>query len=528
MNNLSQTLEKEKKLCLYSLAVTFLWGLLAHGYGIMDSNFSHDSLNEFNGLIFGNQWKIQLGRFLIPVYRNFSRTDLTLPWLIGILGLLWCGLAVYLVIRIFQIENPFLIFMTAGIFTANLTISSTIATFIHDFDCYMLSLMLSVAAVFCWKKHSWGWVAGALPLFLSLALYQSFIAVTIALVMIVCMLDLLEEVPFRDVFLHGLKAITMLLLAGVMYYVGMKAVQKVTGITMITGKYNTVDRALDLFSLTAQDLIYLIRQTYLFGYEKFVNAVSPYPALSSMASKLVLLFICICVLLGLLKRNVKLPAKLLCLVLLVLLPFAMNIMHFMTFEQAHELMRFGLWLTYLFALLLGRWLAGYLKAVKIPSLSGILGKAANVPAILCAFLVTIVVYGNVQTANAMYLKKDLEHDAYMAVMNRVVYRMESYEGYEPGVTPIALVGLPAQMADIVPGFETYRDPNGMWMSDALCFADRDRWRRYFDTVLMNSALFAPADIWYGMANHPQVVDMPIYPASGSLAMVDGVLVMKLS
>jgi hypothetical protein len=128
----------------------------------------------------------------------------------------------------------------------------------------------------------------------------------------------------------------------------------------------------------------------------------------------------------------------------------------------------------------------------------------------------------------MYLKKDLEHDAYMAVMNRVVYRIESYEGYESGVTPIALVGLPAQMADIVPGFETYRDPNGMWMSDVLCFADRDRWRRYFDTVLMNSALFAPADIWYGMANHPQVVDMPIYPASGSLAMVDDVLVIKLS
>jgi hypothetical protein len=95
-------------------------------------------------------------------------------------------------------------------------------------------------------------------------------------------------------------------------------------------------------------------------------------------------------------------------------------------------------------------------------------------------------------------------------------------------TPIALVGLPSQMADIVPGFETYRDPNGMWMSDALCFADHDRWRRYFDTVLMNSALFAPEDIWYGMADHPQVVEMPVYPASDSLAMVDGVLVMKLS
>ena len=151
MNNLSQTLEKEKKLCLYSLAVTFLWGLLAHGYGIMDSNFSHDSLTEFNGLIFGNHVKISVGRFFVPIYRNFSRTDLTLPWLIGLLGLFWCGLAVYLVIRLFQIENKATIVIVSGIFTVNLTVSSTIATFIHDFDCDMLSLMLSVAAAFCWR-----------------------------------------------------------------------------------------------------------------------------------------------------------------------------------------------------------------------------------------------------------------------------------------------------------------------------------------------------------------------------------------
>ena len=55
MWNLSQTLEKEKKLCLYALAATFIWGFLAHGYGIVDSNFSHDSLAEFNSILFGNQ-----------------------------------------------------------------------------------------------------------------------------------------------------------------------------------------------------------------------------------------------------------------------------------------------------------------------------------------------------------------------------------------------------------------------------------------------------------------------------------------
>jgi len=527
MTNLSQTLEKEKKLCLFSLAATFLWGLLAHGYGIIDSNFSHDSLTEFNSVIFGNQVKIMVGRYFVPFYRIFSRTDLALPWLIGLLGLFWCGLAVYLAARIFQIENKVMIFMTAGIFTANLTVSSTIATFIHDFDCDMLSLLFAVAAAYCWKKHPWGWLAGALPLMLSLAIYQSYIATTIVLVMLVCMLDLLEEVPFREVFIRGLKAVAMLLLGGILYYITMKTVLKYTGLPMLTGKYNTLDNALNILSLSSFDFKYLIKTTYLLWYEKLVNVISPYPAITVFCSKLILAFICGCVFLGVLKRNVKIPAKLLCVVLLILLPFAMNIMYFLTIEQSHELMRFALWLTYLFALLLGRWLTGYLKDVKIPRVSSIFHKIAKVPAILCAVLVAVVVYGNVQTANAMYLKKDLEHDAYMAVMNRIIYRIESFEGYEPGVTPIAIVGLPEQMADIVPGFENYRDPNGMYYSDVLVFADRDRWRAYFDYFMMNSAAFASADVWYSMPENPLVAEMPVYPAAGSLAMIDDVLVVKV-
>lgn len=528
MTTLSQVLEKEKKLCLFSLAATFIWGFLAHGYGIMDSNFSHDSLAEFNSIIFGNHLKIITGRFLSPIYRNFSRTDLTLPWLIGILGLLWCGLAVYLATRIFRIENKAMIFITAGIFTTNLTVSSTLATFIHDFDSDMLSLMFSVAAVYCWRMHPWGWLAGAFALMLSLGFYQSYIATTITLAMFVCILDLLEEVPFRNVLIRGLKAIGMLLLGGLLYYITMNAAAAYAGLTISSGAQNSMDNALKVLGMTFPDLMNLVRSTYLSWYEKLVNVISPYPAISAMTSRLILYFICGCVFLGLLKRNVKVPEKLLCIVLMILLPFAMNIMNFLTSGQAHELMRFALWLTYLFALLLGRWLAGYLREVNIPRIAKALKKIAYVPTVVCMLLVTILVHGGVQTANAMYLKKDLEHDAYMAAVNRIVYRMESFDGYEPGVTPVVIIGLPEQISDIVPGFETYRDPNGMYLSDVLCYAEQSRWRRYFDNIMMNPAVFASGDVWNSMPEHPQVAAMPAYPAADSLALIDGVLVVKLS
>lgn len=38
-------------------------------------------------------------------------------------------------------------------------------------------------------------------------------------------------------------------------------------------------------------------------------------------------------------------------------------------------------------------------------------------------------------ANQMYLKKDLEYDATLSVMTRVVDRIEQVEGYIPGETP---------------------------------------------------------------------------------------------
>ena len=56
-----------KSQLILSLVFTFVWGILAHGYAFMHNYFSHDSLHEFNADVWGNTWKIQLGRFLVPI-----------------------------------------------------------------------------------------------------------------------------------------------------------------------------------------------------------------------------------------------------------------------------------------------------------------------------------------------------------------------------------------------------------------------------------------------------------------------------
>ena len=58
MSCLTAWYEKNKKMLLFALVCTFLWGMLAHGYCFFDNSFSHDSLSEFHGAIFGNGVKM--------------------------------------------------------------------------------------------------------------------------------------------------------------------------------------------------------------------------------------------------------------------------------------------------------------------------------------------------------------------------------------------------------------------------------------------------------------------------------------
>ena len=78
VTSLKEKFQNNKHTLIYCFAVTFIIGLITHAYMYFQDSFSHDSLNEFNGAVY-NVWKIQLGRYFVPLYRMFTRGDLTLP-----------------------------------------------------------------------------------------------------------------------------------------------------------------------------------------------------------------------------------------------------------------------------------------------------------------------------------------------------------------------------------------------------------------------------------------------------------------
>lgn len=126
--------------------------MTAHGYAFFNQHFAHDSLNVLYASYVEEKWKVALGRFVVPVYRYLTRGSLALPWLIGLLSIAFLSVAVYLVVRMFQVQSRSMITLIAGIMVTNLCVIAQTATYEYELDLNMLALLQAVVATLIWKK----------------------------------------------------------------------------------------------------------------------------------------------------------------------------------------------------------------------------------------------------------------------------------------------------------------------------------------------------------------------------------------
>lgn len=516
-----QRVERSKACLVTALIAAFLWGLAAHGYAFFDNNVSHDSLREFHAEILGNNIKLTSGRVFTPIYRELLGNDVTMPWLGGLLALLWIGLAVFLVARILKVESKPMVVLIAGIFATNISVSSTAATYIHDLDSYMFAMLCAVMAVWLWNRDPKGWLAGALPIMISLGIYQSYVFTAVALVMIACILDLMNGVDFRSVFQKGMKAVGMLLLGAIAYFVVMRVVIRLTGTVMHSGEYNSLDR---MTLLNLDTIGVMIAGAYADWLSRLWNAYSSYPSILIKGATALFFIIDIAALVAfLLSKTRGIREKLLCVALTALLPLGMNMIYVLTLNAAHDLMVYPIFLFYLLTLLLAEWLYRWCKDNGHVFITA----AGKWQKVICILLIGVCMYGNARFANGMYVKKNLEFDGYLSLMTRIVGRMEATPGYQPGETPVAVIGLPNTFNQVIPGFKDYWNVTGMTGSSPIYTTESSRIQAYFDYVMSLPVVMADSETLARLKADDSVRAMPCYPAEGFLRFYDGTLVVKL-
>ncbi|MBQ9664463.1 MAG: glucosyltransferase domain-containing protein [Oscillospiraceae bacterium] len=504
---------EERKLLLLCFAAVFGFGLAAHAYGFLNASFSHDMLNALVADPVETYWKMQLGRPGIVLYRRLFRGLIAAPWQLGLLSLLWLSLGCYLTAKLFRVPSRLFPVLLGGVLTVSISTVAMTATYLYEMDADLFAALLGVCAVFLWDRYGWpGAVLGALLTACCMGTYQSMVSVPVTLAMLLSIAALLRGEGFAPVLRKGLRALGMLGLGALLWWLGVRLMCSVKGINLAMDGYNSVDQAV------SASLLERIGHVYRSWIWAFWNPKKAHiePVVLALNSLLALLGLG-----GLLSWLAKGKAggkeKLLLCLLVLLLPLGMNTAQLSFSRDVHDLMKFSFWFFYVLCLL-----PVFTAPAEKPS--GFVSGAA-------AVLVLMLLCSNIQTANIVYTKKTLEQEAAQSLMTRVLYRLEEREDYVPGQTELVFAGVSDQLNGKLPGFEAYYDITGCEESSPIVKSaatySYNAYAAYFRYILNSPARMADWEQWNRLQDDPRVQQMKAYPADGCMQLLDGTMVVKM-
>ena len=498
---------------------------LVHGYRFFNPLFSGDALL----MIYQNDaaWQIALGRFAQGAL-VFLRGGITSPFLISLLAVLWTALAVCFAADLLQIKSISALVLNGAIMGVSPAMISANANFLPWVDFYALALFLAVLGVWLVRKGKLLFVtAGILALCGCMAIYQAYICVAIGLFMIGILMELLEKTSFTQSIKKILTAAGSLFAAALLYYLVWKVFQKVFHI-WTSDSYNGLATVGDYSQLSVFSVLGLTyRNVWLYFWEplRFITMTFREKDLSLLwvfllrAANLAVPALILYFLFRLwLKKQSAAWSVALQLLILLLFPFGINFVCFLSKGMEHSLMTYAFCLVYLLAAALWeRWRAEA-PDKKQPGNAGKTAEPLIVPLIL---IMSVQLWAGIVYANQVYLKKQAQEEAARSLMTRILCEIESADGYVPGVTPVAFTGS-FETSPYIEPLTDFREllPWGTGQT-ALTYIGTDfAYLKYFENMRMNLTRVDASDV--------RVQAMPAYPLRGSVAMVDDVVVVKIS
>lgn len=488
------------------LAAVFYFA--AYFYRFLSLGFSHDSLLIHQ---VDTAWQVQLGRFLQPVYL-LLRGDIAAPYLIGLLSYLYLAAAVCLVVDLLSLSSTLSISLVCMALCANTTLTMLHGTFHMMADSYMLALLLSVLCVFVTVRVRHGiWLAPVL-LCGSVALYQSYAPVATVFFLILLVHHALDGLSFRALVLRGVQYLGVLIAGLVFYSLCLRAVYALTGQTA-ADSYNGMA---GMGNFEGYSIANLIRDAYLFPFEKMANPKTAFPRAVALAYGFLLLFSLAAVCSLLRARRVALPCAALTFIFLLLIPFGADFIYLLSKGMVHELMIYAFFFCAVLPISL---------AERLRSLSGRLPPQLAVS--LAAGCLSLAYFSDAMFANQFMTRRGLAYDATISAATRMLEQAAQVEGYQPGVTPVAFAGVmnDSHLYMERPGFESMSGFDFYPHVYSITYEQTYPW--FFHMILGDSIRLVSENERIALAYSDEVLSMPVFPAEGCCKMIDGTLVIRI-
>ena len=496
---------------------TLIFSLAANAFAYLNFYPQHDALNH--SFRFADAWEVSLGRFLLPVYGSI-RGDITIPWVIGILSIIFIASSVFLVVEILSINNLSTVFFTAGIFSANVCITEMCGIFIYVLDAYTLSLFMACLGVFFLSKYT-SWYSMLLAIFcfiVSLGLYQAYITVVIALLIALVCKDALREQKIHGKMLHKwLKYFMAMLLSMIGYMICYKMALFFWNIESASS-YNSLNA---LSSLQIQDIISSAIKLYSNLFSLFFENGLEVGVLSSICN-IILCIVVFVLLAGYIRKNkISVYNKLILLCGIFIFPGCAVIMSIlMNRSNIHFLTSYAMLLLYpvLYSVITNRKILNCCR-VSSKKIKCFIGVTAG-----------IIIFQNILYSNGAYICQKLLYDRALVHASQIIYEMEREPDYIANETPVIVIGTFAynskvSQIDSQQATSKYKALNAFY-NTSITYAQT--FGSFVRLLGGQINLELDKSITEDYAQLQEVQNMPVYPDEGYMQMVDDKMIIKVS
>lgn len=499
---LKQNMKKEWKIAFIS---TFLIGVLLHAPMMIRDIPNHDGLDSMHF----SQNMIVSGRWFLSVACGIS-SYYTLPWLIGILAMIYLGLASVFLVDFLEVKDTISVVLISGLLVSFPALASTFA-YVFTMDGYMMAVLLAVLAVWLTKNKRMGFVSGAVCLALSIAIYQAYLPIAVILSIYGVLMIAMEKGEVREKVLNMLRYLYMGLLGCIGYYVILQIM-----LILQHTEIGTYQEGSSLGFLGGLSLLECIKNIYVdffaftFNGNVLMNNVFSATALVGLG------LVTFATLIRLIAYTDwwKSPWFYVIAILLpISLPIATNIMLLILPGVTYHLLMRYQWVIY--PILMIAFVAKHNK--------GLLGeKRREWFLVLCAIE---LIWNFVVTDQIAYSNLQKKYEKTYAYCVRLLDRIEQTEGYYKGM-PIAMIGVVGDDAYPETDITGTVTDNLIGMNGEWLLYTGNNYELFMKHYLGASLNILPPDSMEEMYYDERYREMESFPAQESIRIIDGVMYIK--
>ena len=240
--------------------LTFIFGIIAHFLLLSNLIFSQDGLLHVHHYTAGG-YEASLGRWGIDFFDSL-RFDIAIPFLTTLISIVLMSFISIFFIDIFEIKNKLFKIFTILSLVLSPCLCVTLL-YVYTADVYFYSMFFAVFTVYSFykiKNKKLGNILGILSFIITLSTYQSYVGITIGIIVMLAIKRLLIE---KESSLKVLKDITfkaiLLIMSAILYFLITVVLLKIWNLEMST--YGGVNE-ITLFSIFTS-ILTSIKNAYL-------------------------------------------------------------------------------------------------------------------------------------------------------------------------------------------------------------------------------------------------------------------------